>query len=322
MEYAQPEPFRPGDESGPVAARAALAAPRDGPDELPGDAGEDMESGPADDAGDDVDDELAAVAVDDDELQLAMTQMPLVSGDQRKLDVAAFIAGQTQRERPGSRGSASQSRWPAARDTGLQSRGEPHQLSYYGLNDAVCQARAGACRGRARLLHCQWMTKMTHFCQFALFWPGVCGEGHDAAVRLADGGAGAAGRARGRQPGVQRAHQRGQVPRGRRAAASLAAALAPPRRAGGAALQRAVRRKSSQPGAAGAAAGRASAPTLQRPQRPAAHRRAWHHRVHLRKSQRHRGAPHRCRPPLRRRMRGGRRAAHAFGCVPLRHVAA
>ena len=151
MDFAPPESFRPGDESELDAMRAALAAPfaapgREQPD---GDACDDLESGPSDDVDDAVDEELAAeVALVDGELEQAMTQMPLVVGaEQRKVDVAAFIACKTQHERAGSRGSGSQRRLPPAEaDMGaLPSHGEPHQLSYYGLKDAICQARPSAC---------------------------------------------------------------------------------------------------------------------------------------------------------------------------------
>ena len=155
MEDAAPESLHPGDESELDAMRAALAAPHAGGDELPDDDGDDdLESGPLDDADYAVDEELAAeVDFVAGELEQAMTQMPLRDGgDQRKLDVAAFIACKTQLERSGSRGSGSQRLWQAAGpDTGaLPSHGEPHQLSYYGLGSAICQARPSACHRRAR----------------------------------------------------------------------------------------------------------------------------------------------------------------------------
>ena len=154
MDDAAPESFRPGDDPELDAKRAALAAPLDaGADALPGrsdDDGDDAGSDLLDDADYAADEELAAeVALHDDELEQAMTQMPLrVGGEQRKLDVAAFIACKTQLERSGSRGSGSQRRWQAGADDtgGLQSHGEPHQLSYYGLTSAICQARPSACR--------------------------------------------------------------------------------------------------------------------------------------------------------------------------------
>ena len=125
--------------------RAALAAPpHTGGGQLPDrsdDDGDDMGSDLLDDADYAVDEELAAeVALVDGELE------------QRKLDVAAFIACKTQLERSGSRGSGSQRLWQAAGpDTGaLPSHGEPHQLSYYGLSSAICQARPSACHRRAR----------------------------------------------------------------------------------------------------------------------------------------------------------------------------
>ena len=158
MDSAAPESFRPGDDADLDGMRAALAAPFAAAGDAPrdDDGGDDLESGPFDDADDAVDEELAAeVALVDGELEQAMTQMPLVLGaEQRKVDVAAFIACKTQRERTGtaSRGSGSQRRWPAEADTGtggLQSHGEPHQLSYYGLKEAICQARPSACRSRA-----------------------------------------------------------------------------------------------------------------------------------------------------------------------------
>jgi hypothetical protein len=158
VDDAAPESFRPGDDADLEAMRAALAAPpHTGGGQLPDrsdDDGDDMGSDLLDDADYAVDEELAAeVALDDGELEFAMTQMPLVGGDQRKLDVAAFIACKTQRERSGSRGSGTQPRLPAEQDDfgALQSHGEPHQLSYYGLNEAICQARPNACTCRISL---------------------------------------------------------------------------------------------------------------------------------------------------------------------------
>ena len=108
----------------------------------------------ADDAMDDDGDDIAAevdIDVDDGELEVAMTQMPQTAGGGRGVDISAFIAHKTQRERSGS-GESQRRAGSGKPSAALPSRGEPHQLSYYGLSDAICNVRTTCLASIASLL--------------------------------------------------------------------------------------------------------------------------------------------------------------------------
>jgi DNA polymerase theta len=146
----------------------------------------------ADDAMDDDGDDIAAlevdIDVDDGEIEVAMTQMPQTAGGGRGVDISAFIAHKTQRERTGSRDSQ-RPVGSGKPSTALPSRGEPHQLSYYGLSDAICNVRNScfisfACAFshslapfNAQVYAAKGMTRLYEWQMEALAQPGVLDGG-------------------------------------------------------------------------------------------------------------------------------------------------